>query len=39
MNIIIVRHGESVNNLPDRTFFVTDPDLTPRGLEQARLLG
>jgi len=38
MNIILVRHGESVNNLPG-SVWMPDPDLTPRGLEQARLLG
>jgi len=38
MNIILVRHGESVNNVPGAVW-IPDPDLTPRGLEQARLLG
>jgi len=38
MNIIIVRHGESVNNVPDAAHAL-DPDLTDRGLAQARLLG
>jgi len=38
MNIILVRHGESVNNVPGAVWR-PDPDLTPRGLEQARLLG
>ena len=39
MNIVIVRHGESVNNRPDPAQHTADPDLTPRGLAQARLLG
>ena len=39
MNLIIVRHGESVNNLPDPAGYMTDPVLTERGLAQARLLG
>jgi len=39
MNIIIVRHGESVNNLPDTSGHMTDPVLTELGLAQARLLG
>jgi probable phosphoglycerate mutase len=38
MNIIIVRHGESVNNVPDAQHAL-DPDLTAQGLAQARLLG
>jgi len=38
MNIILVRHGESVNNLPGAVW-APDPDLTPQGLAQARLLG
>ncbi|MCL2513035.1 MAG: histidine phosphatase family protein [Oscillospiraceae bacterium] len=39
MNIIIIRHGESVNNLPDISLHTEDPGLTPRGFKQARLLG
>ena len=39
MNIVVVRHGESVNNLPDTSLHTVDPDLTARGLAQARLLG
>ncbi|MCL2299522.1 MAG: histidine phosphatase family protein [Firmicutes bacterium] len=39
MNIVVVRHGESVNNLPDPSQHTIDPDLTERGLAQARLLG
>ena len=39
MNIVIVRHGESVNNQPDTSLHTTDPDLTALGLAQARLLG
>ena len=39
MNIIIARHGESVNNLPDTSKHVMDPGLTERGFAQARLLG
>jgi len=39
MNIIIARHGESVNNLPDTANHTTDPGLTERGFAQARLLG
>jgi len=39
MNLIIVRHGESVNNLPDTSGHMTDPVLTECGLAQARLLG
>ena len=39
MEIIIIRHGESVNNLDDTSLHTIDPDLTPLGLEQARLLG
>ena len=39
MEIIIVRHGESVNNQPDPSLHTLDPDLTPRGLLQAQLVG
>jgi len=39
MTIIIVRHGESVNNLPDPAGYMLDPKLTGLGLAQARLLG
>ena len=39
MELIIARHGESVNNQPDAALYTTDPDLTPRGLLQAQLLG
>ena len=39
MNIIIVRHGETWNNLPDASLHTVDPDLNARGLAQARLLG
>ena len=39
MNIVIVRHGESVNNLPDTSGHMMDPVLTGLGLAQARLLG
>ena len=39
MNIVIIRHGESVNNLPDPSGHMTDPVLTGLGLAQARLLG
>jgi len=39
MELIFTRHGESVNNQPDTSLHTTDPDLTPRGLLQARLLG
>jgi len=39
MTIIIARHGESVNNLPDPSGYMLDPKLTALGLAQARLLG
>jgi len=39
MTIVIARHGESVNNLPDTALHITDPGLTARGFAQARLLG
>ncbi|MCL2494136.1 MAG: histidine phosphatase family protein [Oscillospiraceae bacterium] len=39
MTILIARHGESVNNLPDAALHTLDPGLTDRGLAQARLLG
>ena len=39
MEIIIIRHGESVNNLPDASQHAQDPDLTPLGLLQAQRLG
>lgn len=39
MNIVIVRHGESVNNTPDRSAHTLDPDLTPRGMLQVELVG
>ena len=39
MEIIIVRHGETMNNLPDPALHSVDPDLNPLGREQARLLG
>ena len=39
MTILIVRHGESVNNLPDPSGHMLDPKLTESGLAQARLLG
>ena len=39
MNIIIVRHGETMNNLPGSAFHTVDPDLNACGLRQARLLG
>ncbi|MCL2300434.1 MAG: histidine phosphatase family protein [Firmicutes bacterium] len=38
MNLIIVRHAESLNNVPG-SVWVADPDVSPRGLQQARLLG
>jgi len=38
VTLIITRHGESLNNLPGSTW-IPDPDLSPRGLSQARLLG
>ena len=38
MTIILTRHGESANNVPG-SIWVPDPDLTPLGLSQARLLG
>jgi len=39
MTIIIARHGETMNNLPDPSLHTVDPDLNARGLAQARLLG
>ncbi len=39
MTIIFIRHGESVNNQPDRSLHTLDPELTARGLLQAELLG
>jgi len=39
MEIIIARHGETMNNLPDEALHTVDPDLNPLGLKQARLLG
>ncbi|MDR2686326.1 MAG: histidine phosphatase family protein [Oscillospiraceae bacterium] len=39
MTILIARHGESVNNLPDPSGYMLDPKLTALGLAQARLLG
>ena len=39
MTIIIARHGESVNNLPDPAGYMLDPKLTELGFQQARLLG
>jgi len=39
MTILIARHGESVNNLPDPAGYMLDPKLTELGLAQARLLG
>ena len=39
MTLILTRHGESVNNQPDKSLHTIDPDLTERGLAQAALLG
>ena len=39
MTILIARHGETMNNLPDPALHTVDPDLNARGLAQARLLG
>ena len=39
MEIVIIRHGESVNNQEDTSLHTADPDLSPRGFLQARLLG
>lgn len=39
MQLMIIRHGESVNNLPDTSLHTIDPDLTELGCLQARLLG
>ena len=39
MTILIARHGETMNNLPDPSLHTVDPDLNARGLAQARLLG
>jgi len=39
MTLIIARHGETMNNLPDPAFHTVDPDLNARGLTQVRLLG
>jgi len=38
MELIVIRHGESLNNVPGSTW-MPDPDLSPRGIEQARALG
>jgi len=35
----MIRHGESVNNLEDKSQHTLDPDLTPLGLAQASALG
>ena len=39
MTLIIIRHGESVNNLEDKSRHTLDPNLTPLGLAQAKALG
>ncbi len=37
--LVLIRHGESVWNLENRFTGWTDVDLTPKGVEQARLAG
>lgn len=35
-NIVIIRHGEAMHNLPDGNDSIPDPYLTPNGIQQCR---